>query len=94
MSATRAVDIGDIVGMLQHASGEEKARIRQTIKIHREDLLEDFVRAVRAHSSDKVTLDLKTALSTFHPSAPASSKPNSPKILPKRGEGPRNLQSV
>ncbi|MEL7360178.1 MAG: hypothetical protein AAFN40_27060 [Cyanobacteria bacterium J06560_6] len=42
LSATRAVDISDIVGMLQHASDAEKQRIRQTIETHRSDLLEDF----------------------------------------------------
>jgi hypothetical protein len=42
LSATRAVDISDIVGMLQHASDPEKQRIRQVIATHRNDLLEDF----------------------------------------------------
>ncbi|MEM8502717.1 MAG: hypothetical protein AAF716_06140 [Cyanobacteria bacterium P01_D01_bin.1] len=42
LSATRAVDIGDIVGMLQHATEDETARIRQVIKTHRSDLIEDF----------------------------------------------------
>ncbi|MEO1386699.1 MAG: hypothetical protein AAFV85_04880 [Cyanobacteria bacterium J06634_6] len=42
LSATRAVDISDIVGMLQHASDAEKQRIRQTIETYRSDLLEDF----------------------------------------------------
>ena len=42
LSATRAVDISDIVGMLQHASDDEKQRIRQVIETHRSDLLEDF----------------------------------------------------
>lgn len=42
LSATRAVDIGDIVGMLQHATEDETARIRQVIKTHRIDLMEDF----------------------------------------------------
>jgi hypothetical protein len=42
LSATRAVDIGDIVGMLQHATEDETVRIRQAIETHRSDLLEDF----------------------------------------------------
>ena len=42
LSATRAVDISDIVGMLQHASDDERVRIRQVIETHRSDLLEDF----------------------------------------------------
>ncbi len=42
LSATRAVDISDIVGMLQQASDLEKQRIRQVIATHRNDLLEDF----------------------------------------------------
>jgi hypothetical protein len=42
LSATRAVDISDIVGMLQQASDPEKQRIRQVIATHRNDLLEDF----------------------------------------------------
>ncbi len=42
LSATRAVDISDIVGMLQHANETEKQRIRQVIATHRNDLLEDF----------------------------------------------------
>ena len=42
LSATRAVDISDIVGMLQQATEIEKQRIRQIIAAHRHDLLEDF----------------------------------------------------
>ena len=42
LSATRAVDISDIVGMLQHAGNDERVRIRQVIETHRSDLLEDF----------------------------------------------------
>lgn len=42
LSATRAVDISDIVGMLQHASNAEKQRIRRVIGQYRHDLLEDF----------------------------------------------------
>ena len=42
LSATRAVDISDIVGMLQHASDAEKQRIRHVIQTYRSDLLEDF----------------------------------------------------
>ena len=42
LSATRAVDISDIVGMLQQANEIEKQRIRQIIAAHRLDLLEDF----------------------------------------------------
>lgn len=42
LSATRAVDISDIVGMIQHATDEEKSRIREVIETHRSDLLEDF----------------------------------------------------
>ncbi|WP_228024963.1 nucleotidyltransferase family protein [cf. Phormidesmis sp. LEGE 11477] len=42
LSATRAVDIGDIVSMLQHAAEDETVRIRQAVETHRSDLLEDF----------------------------------------------------
>ena len=42
LSATRAVDISDIVGMLQHANNAEKQRVRQVIERYRHDLLEDF----------------------------------------------------
>ncbi|MGB3294062.1 MAG: hypothetical protein WBB01_13835 [Phormidesmis sp.] len=42
LSATRAVDISDIVGMLQHASDAEKQRTRHVIQTYRNDLLEDF----------------------------------------------------
>lgn len=42
LSATRAVDISDIVGMLQHANDAEKQRVRQVIERYRDDLLEDF----------------------------------------------------
>jgi hypothetical protein len=42
LAATRAVDISDIVGMLQQANEPEKQRIRQVIAVHRNDLLEDF----------------------------------------------------
>jgi hypothetical protein len=42
LAATRAVDISDIVGMLQQANELEKQRIRQIIATHRPDLLEDF----------------------------------------------------
>ncbi len=42
LMATRAVDISDIVGMLQQASESEKQRIRQIMATHRPDLLEDF----------------------------------------------------
>jgi hypothetical protein len=42
LAATRAVDISDIVGMLQQANEPEKQRIRQVIATHRNDLLEDF----------------------------------------------------
>lgn len=42
LAATRAVDISDIVGMLQQANELEKQRIRQIIATHRRDLLEDF----------------------------------------------------
>jgi hypothetical protein len=42
LAATRAVDISDIVGMLQQANETEKQRIRQIIATHRRDLLEDF----------------------------------------------------
>ncbi len=42
LSATRAVDISDIVGMLQHANNAEKQRVRQAIERCRHDLLEDF----------------------------------------------------
>jgi hypothetical protein len=42
LAATRAVDISDIVGMLQQANEPEKQRIRQIIATHRRDLLEDF----------------------------------------------------
>lgn len=42
LSATRAVDISDIVGMLQHASDAEKQRIRHTVQTYRSDLLEYF----------------------------------------------------
>ncbi len=42
LSATRAVDISDIVGMIQHAPNDEKRRIRQVVKTHRSDLLGYF----------------------------------------------------
>jgi hypothetical protein len=42
LAATRAVDISDIVGMLQQANESEKQRIRQIIATHRHDLLEVF----------------------------------------------------
>lgn len=42
LMATRAVDISDIVGMLQQANATEKQRIRQIIAAHRIDLLEGF----------------------------------------------------
>lgn len=42
LSATRAVDLSDIIGMLQQASDNEKQRIRQIIETYRSDLLEDF----------------------------------------------------